>query len=156
LLSSAGETDGGSVMPASTLSEAALVPRIEDLLEAARRTIAAVRYCWAVTPAAEGGANARIVLPFADGDDAWTRWFLTNRTSRKAAEIRRAGSLTLAYQHDPSDAYVALAGPAMLVEDEAALRRLWKPEWDVFFPAGFAAAQMVPVRVAGERIEIHA
>lgn len=144
-------------MPQSALSEtAAEPPRIEDLLAAATRTIAAVRYCWAVSAAVEGGANARIVLPFADGDDEWTRWFLTKRASRKAVEIGAAGRLTLAYQHDPSEAYVVLAGPALMVEDEAVLRRFWKPGWDAFFPAGFAAAQMVPVRVAVERIEIHA
>jgi hypothetical protein len=34
------------------------------------------------------------------GEDLWTRWFLTMRTGRKSDEIRAAGRVTLAYQHN--------------------------------------------------------
>lgn len=37
---------------------------IERLLVAARDTIAQVPYCWVVTPAEAGGANARVVKAF--------------------------------------------------------------------------------------------
>jgi hypothetical protein len=38
-----------------------------------------VRYCWAVTSAGDGRANARVAkaFPNGDGEDLWTRWFLT-------------------------------------------------------------------------------
>ena len=145
-------------MPVAVLDATAEPEQIERLLGAARRTIAGVRYCWAVTAAEDGGANARIVLPFAGahGEDEWTRWFLTKRGSRKAAEIGRSGRITLAYQHDSGDAYVALAGRAIVVEDQATLRHYWQPTWDAFFPAGFAESNMVAVMLEVERIEIHA
>jgi general stress protein 26 len=70
---------------------------VERLLEAARQTISEVRYCWAVTSAGDGRANARVVkaFPNGDGEDLWTRWFLTLRAGRKSAEIRAAGRVTL-------------------------------------------------------------
>src|SRR5712671_935021 len=93
--------------------------QIERLLAAARETIAEVPFCWVVTAAGDGGANARLVKaqPGGAGEDFWTRWFLTPRIGRKAAEIRATGRVTLAYQHDSGEAYVALAGPAELVDD---------------------------------------
>src|SRR5271168_45249 len=96
---------------------------VDRLLEAARQTIAEVRYCWVVTPAGDGRANARVVKAFSngEGDDLWTRWFLTMRTGRKSAEIRAAGRVTLAYQHASGDAYVTIAGPAEIVDEPAAV-----------------------------------
>ena len=75
-------------MPDAALIDVAEQRQIERLLDAARRTMAEVRYCWVVTAAGGGGANARVVkaFPSADGEDPWTRWFLTMRTGRKSAE----------------------------------------------------------------------
>src|SRR5437764_850662 len=110
------------------MSDAAISDARQDavvgrLLAAARDTMREVRYCWVATPAAEGGANARVVLdqPGDVGDDAWTRWFLARRASRKVAELRRSGRATLAYQHDSGNAYVMLAGPAELIDERAAV-----------------------------------
>ena len=113
---------------------------VERLLEAARQTIAEVRYCWVAT-AAESGANLRAVLPFAGdpGEDEWTRWFITYRHSRKAGEIRRCGRVALAYQHSSGNDYVTLAGHAALVEG------YWRPEWDAIFPPGSPVAHMIAV-----------
>jgi len=132
--------------------------QLDRLLAAARETIAKVPYCWVATRAEDGGANARAVRSFAgapDGDE-WTRRFLTRRGSRKADEIRRAPRVTLAYQHTSGDAYVALAGHADLVDDRTEMRMLWQTAWDALFPEGFADANMIVVRVAVDRIEIHA
>ena len=87
-------------MPSPALSDVPqLQLQIERLLAAARDTIAGVPYFWVVTSAMGDGANARIVQaqPNRDGEDFWTRWFLTPRIGRKAAEIRRVGRVTLAY-----------------------------------------------------------
>ena len=74
-------------MPSPVLREANLKPYVERLLTAARETIDEVPFCWVVTSAGDGGANARIVKaqPTRDGEDFWTRWFLTPRAGRKAA-----------------------------------------------------------------------
>ena len=124
---------------------------VERLLAAARRTIAEVRYCWVVSAAEDGSANARLVLPFAADpeDDEWTRWFMTNRFSRKAGELRRSGRITLAYQDNSGNDYVTLAGRVALVEN------YWRPGWDAIFPAGTDLSRMIAVKAEIERIEIH-
>src|ERR1700674_3444298 len=90
--------------------------RLDRLLTAARDTISEVPFCWVITQGDDGGANARVVKTRSgdDDDDLWTRWFLTPRTGRKSAEISKSGRVTLAYQHETGDAYVAVAGSAEL------------------------------------------
>jgi general stress protein 26 len=130
--------------------------QIERLLAAARDTIAAVPFCWVVTAAEDGGAHARVVKaqPSAAGEDLWTRWFLTPRIGRKAAEIRQAGRLTLAYQHDSGNAYVALAGLAELIDDRAAVESRFRGSaYDD--PEGVVAASLIAVRVAADHLELH-
>src|SRR5581483_7438681 len=97
---------------------------IERLLVAARQTIEEVRYAWLATAAENGGAHSRAVRVFPGGpnDDEWTRRFLCRRNSRKVAEMRRAPRVTLAFQHDSGDAYVALVGRALLLDDQAEMR----------------------------------
>jgi general stress protein 26 len=131
--------------------------QIARLLAAARETIAAVRYCWIATRAENAGANARAVLSLAGapGSDQWTRRFLTHRGSRKVAEIRREPRVTLAYQADTGDAYVALAGLAQVVEDRTEMRDLWQANVAKAIDDA-VEANMIVVRIDVDRIEIHA
>jgi hypothetical protein len=137
--------------------------RVGRLLAAARDAIAEVPICWVVTPAEDGrGANARavrdctadvvIVVAAAAGGDPWTRWFLALPGSRKAAEIRRAGRATLAYQHGSGNAYVTLVGRAELVDDRSVVAAGLRAVDD---PDGSLAARLVAVRVAADRVEVH-
>jgi Pyridoxamine 5'-phosphate oxidase like len=131
-------------------------PRVARLLAATCEVIAEVPICWVVTPTLDGfGANARAVHDCTadiEGRHGWTRWFLTPPTSRKAAEIRRSGHATLAYQHTSGNAYVTLVGRAELREDKAlvaaGLRRVADPD-------GSLAARLVAVRVSVHRVEVH-
>ncbi|HKW53269.1 MAG TPA: pyridoxamine 5'-phosphate oxidase family protein [Stellaceae bacterium] len=127
----------------------------ERLLAATRQLIGTVRYCWAMTAAEGGGVNARLMgrLPSLAGDDEWTVWFLTRDSSRKAAEIRCAGRLTVGYQHDVDGAYAVLSGPAALVEDLPGLRRRWQDSWKVHF-RGPDDPDAVLVRMEVDRIEL--
>jgi general stress protein 26 len=127
------------------------------LLAAARKTIAETPYCWVVTRAVDGGANARVVraFPGEPDDDAWTRRFLTLREARKTAEMQITPQVTLAFQHASGEAYVALAGRVALIDDKTAMRSLWQPNWDALYPAGFIDANMIVVKLTVERIEIH-
>jgi general stress protein 26 len=128
-------------------------PTVDDVLRTAREIVAKVRYCMAVTPAEDGGANARVVGPFPP-DEEWSVAFVTSAGSRKADEIRRSGRLTLAYQHDPDGAYVALVGRARIAADAESKARLWVPGLDEWFPAGRGDPDAVVVRFAAERIEV--
>src|ERR1022692_3990304 len=132
--------------------------QIEQFLAAARETVAEVLHCWLATKALDGGANARAVRVHAGvlGSDEWTRRILVRRGSRKVSEIRAAPRVTLAYQHDSGDRYVALGGPASLIEDKTGMRSLWSSAMDAHFPVGFADANMIVLRVDVDRIEVHA
>jgi general stress protein 26 len=127
---------------------------IERLIAAARDTISEVPYCWVVTAAGGGGANARAVKAFPNeaGEDPWTRWFLTNRIGRKATEISRTGRVTLAYQHQSGNAYVALAGPAEVIDEPAVVESRLRQVYD---PEATLAGKLVAVRVTGNHLELH-
>ena len=131
--------------------------QIAGFLEAAQRTIAEVAFCWLATRSADGGANARAVHVHSGrpGSDEWTRRFVVRRESRKVAEMRAAPRVTLAFQHDSGDAYVALGGMAVLLDDNAEMREMWPTGADARFPPGFADAHMMAVRVEVDRIEVH-
>jgi Pyridoxamine 5'-phosphate oxidase len=127
---------------------------VERLLEAARQTLTEVRYCWAVTAVGDGRANARVVTAFpnGDGEDLWTRWFLTLRTGRKSAEIRAAGRVTLAYQHDSGNAYVTLAGRADIIDGPLAVESRLRQVDD---PGGTLQGKLVAVKCTADHLELH-
>jgi general stress protein 26 len=129
--------------------------RVDRLLTAARDTMARVTYCWAATLSGDGGVNLRLVgpIPGVSGEEDWTIWFVTSGGSRKAADIRRAGRLTLGYQHAPDD-YVALICRAALVEDRSEIRGRWLERWRLYFPAGPDDPDTIFVRMNVERIEL--
>jgi len=129
---------------------------IERLLAAARETIAEVPFCWVVTAAGGGRANARVVKAQGgdNNDDFWTRWFLTPRSGRKSAEIREAGRVTLAYQHASGSAYVVIAGRAELIDDRDAVDRRFRGSiYDD--REGKVAASLIAVRVTADHLELH-
>lgn len=129
-------------------------PEVARLLAAARAAVADVPYCWVVTAAEGGNAHARVVKAFPNetGEDWWTRWFLTRRLARKTTEIRDAGYVTLAFQHDFGNAYVSLAGRAELIDERPAVESRLQQVDD---PAGALAGQLIAVRVDADRIEVH-
>jgi len=127
--------------------------RPEELLVVARETIGKVQFCFATTVGATGEANVRIIEPLSLEED-WSVAFVTSRSSRKAAEIEANGRLTLAYQHNPDGAYVALVGQARIDADPDAKRLCWKDDLDEWFPAGRDDSDAVVVRFTTERIEL--
>jgi general stress protein 26 len=135
------------------------IARVDRLLTAARDTMARVTYCWAATPSEDGGVNVRVVgpIPGVSGEEDLTIWIVTSGGSRKAADIRRAGRLTLGYQHHPDrgpDDYVALVGHAALVEDRSEIRDRWLDNWRRFFPDGPDDPDVIFVRLNVDRIEL--
>ena len=126
----------------------------ERLLGIARETIERVTWCFAITAGEGGDINARLVQIGTLSDDWGTR-FMTDRRSRKVAEIERSGRLTLAYQHDPDRAYVTLVGRADVVGDAEAKRAVWRPETYRFHPGGPDDPNNVLVRFVAHRVEMY-
>jgi general stress protein 26 len=143
-------------MPPPAVRQSDREAQVERLLAAARQTVAEVPFCWVVTAAEDGAANARAVKAQPNGaaEDFWTRWFLTPRIGRKSAEIRNAGRVTLAYQHASGNAYVALAGRAALIDDRTEVdNRFRGSTYDD--PEGIVAASLIAVRVTVDHLELH-
>ncbi len=116
--------------------------------------MASVPYCWLVTNV--DGVQARPMgrLPPEVGEDAMTVRFLIDDRSRKASEIRRAGTVTAIFENQADDAYVAVTGTAILQEDRSEVRRRWKRGYDLYFPSEKDRAHAAFVEVAVERLEL--
>src|ERR1700693_4812558 len=142
-------------MADAALTDAEEQTQVERLLTAARETMAEVRWCWVATPAGGGHVNARVVkaFPNGDGEDLWTRWFLTMRTGRKSAEIRAAGRVTLAYQHNSGNAYVTIAGRAEIIDEPYAVESRLQQVDD---PGGTLQGKLVAVKCTADHLELHA
>ena len=134
-------------------SDAAAVNR---LLAGADKTIQSVRYCWLVTAAENGLTNMRPMgrLMHDAGEDEWTIRFITDARTRKVAEMRRAGGVTIIFQHAPDDAYVTLIGKAILCESESEVRERWKDAYGAYFPTKQDRANAIFVKVDIERMEL--
>lgn len=128
------------------------VPR---LLRGAAQTITSVRYSWLVTRAESGPLNARPMgrLPRDLDEDEWTIRFLTDARSRKAAEIRRAGTATVIFQ-DAEDAFVTLVGSAWLREEMPEINRCWKSSYNVYFPTEQDRANAAFIEIDARCMEI--
>jgi general stress protein 26 len=129
---------------------------VSRLLAGAAKTITRVRYCWLVTEAETGGANARPMgrlIPDVDESD-WTICFVTDSRSRKASDIRRAGKIGLIFQHDQDDAFVVLSGRTALIETATDVRRLWKSAYTAHFPTEADRANAIFIKVNVERMEL--
>ncbi len=132
---------------------------VSRLLAAATKIIGKVRYCWLLTADGNGAARSRPmgrVPRDADGDE-WTIRFITDGRSRKAADMRRVGQVSLLFQHDPEDAFILLAGKASLAESRLEVRKRWTDALDAILPSYVseqAGANAIFVDVDVERMEL--
>ena len=128
------------------------------LLEGASRAIRKARYCWLVTASEDRLANVRpmgrLLPETSEGDNAWKIAFFTDGRSHKAADIRRNSRVTLIFQHDDDDAFVALDGLASLVESKSEVDRRWQKAYDAFLPSPGDREHVVFVDVDVERMDL--
>jgi len=85
------------------------------------------------TVAADGTVHARPMAIGAQGANGQL-WFVTSRSSLKAAELAKRPQTTVTMQS--SSHFVSLTGRATLVEDPAALREVWEPRMFTWFEGG--------------------
>ena len=126
------------------------------LLAGAAKAIAGVRNCWLVTQADTGGTSARPMgrVPPDPDKNGWNIRFVTGGRSRKASDMRRAGTVGLIFQRDQDDAFVVLSGSATLIEAAAEVRRLWKDAFNAYFPGEADRTNATFVQVNVERMEL--
>jgi general stress protein 26 len=129
---------------------------VSRLLAGAAKTVASVRYCWLATASEAGPPRARPMGRVLNdpGDDEWTIRFLTDGRSRKARDMRRAGEVTILFQHDPDLAFVTLIGKAALHDSLSEVRERWKRAYEVYFPTEGDRANAIFVEIKIERMEL--
>jgi len=93
-------------------------------------------------------------LPRERSDDEWTLRFVTDRRSRKAADIRRTGQATLVFQRDAEEAFVALTGAAVMRESATEVRARWKDAFAPYFPSQTDRANAAFIEFRAERMEL--
>lgn len=104
----------------------------DELIAAARETMAAARYCALITADSFSSPEARTLDPFPP-DKNMVVWLGTNPRSRKVAAIRRNQRVTLYYFDREAQAYVTIYGIARLVNDPKSKSKWWKDEWNAFY-----------------------
>jgi general stress protein 26 len=130
--------------------------KVSRLLAGAAKTMRSARYCWLATTVDAGAPHVRPMGRVLNdpGEDEWKIRFLTDGRSRKAAEMRRAGEVTILFQNDPDLAYVNVIGTAALHEQASETRNRWKPAYDAYFPSEADRASAIFVEVDAQRLEL--
>ena len=126
----------------------------EELLDIARTTMQAAEFCFLITFAEKGVANARLMQPFDPEPDLAAVWLGVSPRSRKVREIERDEQTTLAYQYPQEGAYVTLLGTAAVEADLTLRQKYWRDSFEQFWPAGPAGDDYVLLKFAPARIEL--
>jgi general stress protein 26 len=87
-------------------------------------------------------------MALAEVEPDGTLWFLTDRHSGKVEELERDGHVVVTMQSQAK--FVSLSGAASPVEDREWVARLWKVEWQVWFPGGKDDPNLVLLRIDGQ------
>ena len=81
--------------------------------------------------------------------------FLTDRRSRKIADLRHTSTVGIIFQNDGDDGFASLTGAARLIEDVSEVRALWKEDAHArYFPTGKDRANAGFIEVRIERMEL--
>jgi general stress protein 26 len=129
---------------------------VNRLLAGAADKIRKVRYCWLLTAAGEAGIRPRPMgwVPRDADEDEWRLRFLTDGRSPKVADMRRVDHVSVIFQHDLDEAFVALAGKASLAEGMPEIRRRWTAAYDAYFSGGPDRSSAVFVTIDVARVEL--
>ena len=73
-------------------------------------------------------------------------WFATEARERKLGEIAREPRVTVFYSH-PDKSWACIYGIAETVTDQALKSKLWKEDWERYWPDGPVSEDYVLIRV---------
>ena len=126
---------------------------LNALLDGARVVISSVRYCWLITHGEGQMVSVRPMGRLLDTTD-WAIRFVTDRRSRKVADLRRNAQVELIFQASPTDAFVVVAGEARMLDNAAESARLWKDAFSVYFPSEEDRKNVAFVEVDPKRMDL--
>ncbi len=128
-------------------------PDRAKVLAAARDIMDKARFCTMITVGEDGQPHARVVDPFVPEQDM-TVWIGTNPLTRKVAETRKNGRVTLLYFDEATSRFVTLLARGEVVADSAAKAAHWKEAWAKLYKDKNRGDDYVLVRVRPYRLEI--
>jgi general stress protein 26 len=103
-----------------------------------------------VTLTGSGGMHAR-PMALAEVEADGTLWFLTGRHSGKVMELAQDAHVAVTMQS--TSKFVSVSGSAETVEDRDRVARLWRVEWEVWFPGGPKDPDLMLLRVKANAAE---
>ena len=129
--------------------------RVDFYLAAAAQVVAHARYGWLATSGEAGAVNARPMgrLPQGRGDD-WVLRFVTDARSRKVGEIARGDRVAVIMQREAEDAYLSLAGEAVVRPHARTDAAHWRAAYRAYFPGEGEEAHAAFLEVRVDRVEL--
>ena len=97
-----------------------------------------------VTPDGENARPIGVVGDHAGFDGSL--WFITDRRSRKVAELAARADTALIFQNDARGTYLHMRGSAVVVENRQRLAELYTPVQRTWFPDGPDDPNMTLIR----------
>ena len=104
----------------------------KDPVEELRKLVEDIETAMMTTRRADGHLVSRpmaVQVP-APGADFW---FVTERDSEKVDELRADPHLNLAFYKDRTREWVSVSGTAVLTDDRATIKKLYRPDWRAWF-----------------------
>jgi len=107
---------------------------VQEMLEGATTVIRQARFCWLVSENYDSNPAVRPMGHILEADEHLQVQFITDTRSRKAEQIWNNGRVQLLFSRESADAFVILAGDALVVTDREAIAPRWKRSYDQYFP----------------------
>jgi general stress protein 26 len=107
---------------------------VQEMLEGATTVIRQARFCWLVSENYDSNPAVRPMGHILEADEHLQVQFITDTRSRKAEQIWSNGRVQLLFSRESADAFVILAGDALVVTDREAIAPRWKRSYDQCFP----------------------
>ena len=126
--------------------------RRDDSLEKLAKLVAGIDIAMLTTRLGDGRLLSR-PLRAQELDAEGALWFITDRNSHKAEEIRLQPQVNASFASAERNTYVSMSGRASVVFDKARLKELWSPAMSVFYPRGIDDPDLCLLRVQVESAE---
>ncbi len=117
------------------------VDKVKELIKQAESCF----FCTTVTSGQTAGTRPMSVQ---EVDDAGNLWFLSAKDSHKNKEIAADPTVKLYFQGSAHSDFMYLSGKAMISDDKAKIKALWKPILKTWFTEGENDPRISVIKIA--------
>jgi len=101
----------------------------------------------------DGSIRSRPMHTCLDGEFEGTLWFFTKEHSGKVFELDNDRHVNLSYACPKTKKYASVSGRGRIVHDRPRMERLWRSEFQSWFPQGLDDPDIALVRVIVDKAE---